>query len=457
MATSMSAILKINAQTSGDGQLREMDRLLRRIGPGAESSVVGVARLGRVMGDIGAVAGGIGLAGLGSSLISFSGNAVQAADETVLVERRISGLGDQMGETARITQFAAEAADKFTIAQLDASKSVADIYARLRPMGISLQDIETTFTGVNNVARIAGLTALDTQEGFRQLAQAMGSGKLQGDELRAIMERMPQVGVAIVDVFNDIAKSKGLEQITKQRADVLVKEVKDGEKRQTSVLRDQISERMRLAEDETGSMLKEIKKRYDAQRKAMGDNFDDMADEESNRRDDKTAAEEKAIEDRYEAERKFMSRRYEDARNELSSDESLSEEQKVAYERELEDRRDVLLEDIQKRQDAELEGVRDTAEKEAKASQRALRDKREREETALQDRQDAEEKILKDSLEKRKKDLQTNLDDQIAQNKAANEEMIADILAKVKISRTSSPVPCSRCATARAPSMAFPG
>ena len=435
MATSMSAVLRINAQTSGSERIKELDKTIRRLGPGAEASVVGVARLNRAMMDLGSVAGGIGLASVGASLIAFGGNAVQAGDDTLLVQRRIEGLAGQMGEAARLTDFASKSAERFTLGQLDTSKAVADLYGRLRPMGVALSDIQSTFTGVNNVARVAGLSAFDASEAFRQLGQAMGSGSLQGDEFRSIMERMPQIGTAIVDVFNDIARSKGLEQITRQRADVLVAEVKEGEKRQTSALKEQVEQRKKLAEDETNELLREIKKRYDAQRKALGDSFDDIAEEEARQREKRTEGERDAVNEQYDERRKGIERMIEDERKALSDREGLSDEERTIYERRLEDRRDALIKDLEESEEAELEKIKDVNDKAAKISQRALRDRKEREDAAMQERQDSEEKDVKDSLEKRKKEIDAHLEDQTAKNKKANEEMIVSILARVRVTQ----------------------
>ena len=57
---------------------------------------------------------------------------------------------------------------------------------------------------------------------FLQLGQAMGSGKLQGDELRSILERMPQLAVEIANTMGVSASQiKQLGADGKITADVL--------------------------------------------------------------------------------------------------------------------------------------------------------------------------------------------------------------------------------------------
>ena len=431
----MDAILRIDAKTSGQPALERLSSSLRQIGPAAESSAAGVNRLSRMLDAAASMAAGIGLANLADRMLAFAGDALQAGDDALLVERRIANLGDQLGETAKLTSFAKEAAQRFTLSQLDASNAVADFYGRLRPMGISLEDVQSTFNGVNTTARRAGLSMLDAKEAARQLGQAMGSGRLQGDEFRAIMERMPAVGVAIVKVFNDIARSKGLVQITRQKADEMINEVKTGEKKQTEIMKNETRERERLAERETDSLLREISKRYDAMRRALDDSYDDMSDAESKARDERLNKEKSAIEERFDMERKAYERRHEDIKDQLVKDETLSDEQRKQVERRLEDEREMILDEIQKRQDAELKGVISVAEEQAKIRRREIRDQQREREDAIQEAQRWEEQSAKDSLDRQKQEMQSHLNEQIQANKKANEQIIASLSARVKVTQ----------------------
>lgn len=456
----MSAILRIDARTSGQQGLKELDGLVRRIGPGAEGSVGGVSRLSGALGRMGTIAGGIGLASLGSQMIAFGGDAVQAADDTLLVERRMNTLAGQMGETGRLTGFARDSADRFTLSQLDASQAVADLYGRLRPMGISLSDIQSTFNGVNTTARNAGLSMLDAKEAFRQLGQAMGSGRLQGDEFRAIMERMPQIGTAIVKVFNDIARDKGLVQITRDRANEMVSEVKEGEKKQTSMMKEQAKEREQAAEQETEALIREINKRYDAMRRALDRQYEDnerargadrdrAADNLEQSLDKESEARIQAIEDRYREEKKQRERAREDEESDPSYQqmlENMSDQQRTELERRRQDEAEAIEKRIDDQQKAETDAIKESfdnkkqaALSEAKEKQiiedRAIADQKRAQEEAIQDRQRTEEASARESLDKQKQNIQTGLNTQIEETKKANEKIIAGILERVKVTQ----------------------
>lgn len=131
--------------------------------------------------------------GAGAAVKGFA----QAGIEAQRTSKRLQLLGDGYGETAKLQEIAASAADKFSLGQTDAASAVADLYGRLRPMDVSLKEIETVFSGVNVAAKQMNLSTADTEGVMLQLSQALGSGKLQGDEFRSVMERLPKIGQAV--------------------------------------------------------------------------------------------------------------------------------------------------------------------------------------------------------------------------------------------------------------------
>ena len=143
--------------------------------------------------------GALGSIAIGAVVKGFADAGVQA-DRTA---KRLKFLGDQFGESAKLQEFANQAAEKFTLGQTDAANAVGDLFGRLRPMGTSLDDIKTVFNGVNVAAKQMNLSTADTEGVMLQLSQALGSGRLQGDEFRSIMERLPKIGQAV-------AKSMGI-------------------------------------------------------------------------------------------------------------------------------------------------------------------------------------------------------------------------------------------------------
>ena len=150
------------------------------------------ARLGKRMSGL---RGNIAKAGV--AFAAF--RAVQAGIARAESERRLKLLGQRFGEVGQLQDAAAAAARKFNLSQTEANQSLANAFARLRPLGVSLKDITSTFGGFRTAAVLGGATAAEASAAFTQLSQALGSGALRGDEFRSIAEQAPLVLQAISD------------------------------------------------------------------------------------------------------------------------------------------------------------------------------------------------------------------------------------------------------------------
>jgi tape measure domain-containing protein len=124
-------------------------------------------------------------------------SAVRAGIQRIESERRLQSLAKGYGEVAALSNAATQASQRFGVSQTTANKAIAQVYARLRPVGVTLEDIVSTYNGFNTAARISGSTAEEASNAFTQLAQALGSGALRGDEFNSISEQVPGILTAI--------------------------------------------------------------------------------------------------------------------------------------------------------------------------------------------------------------------------------------------------------------------
>jgi len=106
---------------------------------------------------------------------------------------RLGLLTKSSADFAKSQQIAADAQKAFGLSAVEALEGVTDITARLAPLGTSVEDIRTVFFGFNTAAKLAGASAIESSNAFRQLAQALGSGRLAGDEFRSVSEQVPTV------------------------------------------------------------------------------------------------------------------------------------------------------------------------------------------------------------------------------------------------------------------------
>ena len=241
MATSYSVGLEFSAKTqqldAAMAKLNSFDRAASKLkgqnpfegaergARGASTAVDGLERNARsatgAMNGLAAVAGRITAAFGG---IALAQKAFQAGVSRIESERRLTALADAYGEVGASQAAAARAAQKFGISQTEANQSFAQIYARLRPIGTSLQDIETAYNGFNTAAKLAGANASEASSAWLQLSQALGSGVLRGEELNSVFEQTPGVVQAIAKEMNaPIGQIRQLAQDGKITSDIVIR------------------------------------------------------------------------------------------------------------------------------------------------------------------------------------------------------------------------------------------
>jgi tape measure domain-containing protein len=148
--------------------------------------------LQKSFGGLQRVIAGVGLTVLARQAISTSANFEK-------LNVRLGLLTKASGTFARSQELAAQAQKSFGLSATEALEGITDITARLQPLGVSVEDIKTTFFGFNTAAKLAGATGIEASNAFRQLAQALGSGRLQGDEFRSISEQIPTILKPVAD------------------------------------------------------------------------------------------------------------------------------------------------------------------------------------------------------------------------------------------------------------------
>ena len=169
---------------------------LRVDASGATRALNGVqARTNKLQGSFNGLRNAIaatGIAVIGTQAIKTSANF-----EKLNVRLRL--LTKASGTFARSQQVAADAQKAFGLSATEALEGITDITARLQPLGVGVEDIKSTFFGFNTAAKLAGASTMEASNAFRQLAQALGSGRLQGDEFRSISEQIPTLLAPISD------------------------------------------------------------------------------------------------------------------------------------------------------------------------------------------------------------------------------------------------------------------
>ena len=162
------------------------------------------------------------IGGIGITLLAR--NAVKTSTSFEKLNVRLKLLTKNSSDFAKSQKIAAEAQKAFGLSATEALEGITDITARLAPLGTSVEDIKTVFFGFNTAAKLAGSSAIESSNAFRQLAQALGSGRLAGDEFRSVSEQVPTILAPIAEELGvTIGQLKKLAADGKLTSDVVLR------------------------------------------------------------------------------------------------------------------------------------------------------------------------------------------------------------------------------------------
>ena len=145
---------------------------------------------------------GLGVAVAGMNALNIAKDFFATANAADTIQRRIKLVSAGLDDYRLVSEAARNASKKFNLSQTEAATAISDIYTRLRPVGFGLSEINAIYEGFNTSVKLSGVSASAASIAFMQLSQGLGSGTLQGDELRSILEQMPSIAQAIAKEMN---------------------------------------------------------------------------------------------------------------------------------------------------------------------------------------------------------------------------------------------------------------
>jgi len=184
------------AAKKAQGSIGEASNNIRKFGSTSAAASQGTNKLGSSIGSLVTQLAAVTAAAVGVQ------KSLSAAFERGTAEKRLQNLTGSTAEYEQALRLARIAAADFGVTQTQATQALGDVYSRLRGVGYGLTEVNEIYRGFNTIAAQSGVAAEDAAGAFLQLGQALGSGKLQGDELRSILERMPQLAQAIASEMN---------------------------------------------------------------------------------------------------------------------------------------------------------------------------------------------------------------------------------------------------------------
>lgn len=195
--------IKITADANGvNAEIEKVIRNVNKLGATGQTAAKNLQRTTQATQSMGsaAIAASQALSALG---VSFS--IVQLgkiADAYANIQARIKLVSGSAAELATANR------ELFRISQENLSplQETASMYARIAQsiadMGRSQKDALAVTDLVGKTLRISGASAAEASSAILQFGQALGSGVLQGEELKAILESSPRLAKALADALN---------------------------------------------------------------------------------------------------------------------------------------------------------------------------------------------------------------------------------------------------------------
>ena len=220
MQATLNAMKQVNASSNSDvgarefqraeNAIREADNALKRYQNNMRRTSQETSSLGNATSKLKSGGGGgfinayaaVGLAQQGAQL---AGNATDYLDSMSLMQARVKMINDGMQTTNELQDKILASANRSRSSYKDTTAAVTKLNMLAADQFKSNDEAIGFVETLNKMFAVSGTGAQESTAAMYQLTQAMGSGKLQGDEFRSIMENAPMLADAIA---KSMGKSK---------------------------------------------------------------------------------------------------------------------------------------------------------------------------------------------------------------------------------------------------------
>ncbi|HAT4309271.1 TPA: tape measure protein [Clostridium perfringens] len=228
METTLSIMRKVNTSANSGVSSREFKRAEEAI-RGANNALVkyqnNIRKVNQETNGLGNSTSKIGGSGLGAmNAYALIGLAQQGArlvdtatdylDQMSLMQSRVSMINDGMQTTNQLQDNILASANRARAPYKDTVAAVTKLNMLASDSFKNNQEAIDFVETLNKMFTISGTSGQEATAAMYQLTQAMGAGKLQGDEFRSIMENAPMLAQAIA---KSMGKSKAeLKQLSSE-------------------------------------------------------------------------------------------------------------------------------------------------------------------------------------------------------------------------------------------------
>lgn len=158
-----------------------------------------LGRIGATFTGVSGVAAGLtaGFVALGAAAGVSAVQIAQAGDAANATLARLASATGGLGQAQQVYERLFALSQQTGVAVAESAGSFARFSVAAREIGGTNDQVLKLVAGIQKAGIVAGSSAQETGAAVQQLGQALASGTLQGDELRSLLENMPQLAQAL--------------------------------------------------------------------------------------------------------------------------------------------------------------------------------------------------------------------------------------------------------------------
>ena len=155
--------------------------------------------VGSVFTGVSAVAGGLttAIVALGAAAATSAVAIAKAGDEATATMARLASSTGGVAQATQVYEQLFKLSQQTGVAVAESAGAFSRFSVAAKEIGGTNAQVLQLVSGIQKAGIVAGTSAAEAAAAVQQLGQALASGTLQGDELRSLLESMPQLAQAL--------------------------------------------------------------------------------------------------------------------------------------------------------------------------------------------------------------------------------------------------------------------
>ncbi len=183
-----------------------------------------LGRIGSTFTGVSGVASGLaaGFLALGAAATLGATQIAKAGDEASASLAKLASASGGLAQAQQVYERLFALSQQTGVAVSESAGAFTRFAVAAKEIGGTNDQVVRLVAGIQKAGIVAGTSTEETKAAVQQLGQALASGKLQGDELRSLLENMPQLAQALArELGTNIGQLRKMGEEGKLTADVV--------------------------------------------------------------------------------------------------------------------------------------------------------------------------------------------------------------------------------------------